>query len=66
MSYFLVIGCILCVWAVLLVMGSERTQRVREIEKRVRSQAKTQPIQPTKSPEAPAPAPLSPAGKSKR
>ncbi len=33
MNYFLIIGCVLCGWAMLRVMGDERTQMVNEVER---------------------------------
>jgi len=40
MNYFLIIGCVLCGWAMLRVIGSERAQMVKDLERRLRREAK--------------------------
>jgi hypothetical protein len=40
MNYFLIIGCVLCGWAMLRVIGSERAQMVKDLERRLRRDAK--------------------------
>jgi len=40
MNYFLVISCVLCGWAMLRLMGSERAHLVKELERNLRREAK--------------------------
>jgi hypothetical protein len=40
MNYFLVISCVVCGWAMLRLMGSERAQMVRDLERQLRREAK--------------------------
>jgi hypothetical protein len=36
MTYFLIIGCVVCGWAVLRIIGSERTMLISDMETRLR------------------------------
>jgi hypothetical protein len=42
-SYFLIFSSVLCAWAMLRMMGSERSLRIREIEARVKKAAEPPP-----------------------
>jgi hypothetical protein len=57
MSYFLVISCVFCAWAMLRVVGDERTQMVKEVERQVRRVAKTALPAPAGPPIAASPPP---------
>ncbi len=65
MNYFLVIGCVLCGWAMLRVIGAERMHLVKDLEKNLRREAKRTP--PAPAPAAPdtPPAKAAPATKAK-
>jgi len=49
MTWFLIASCVLSAWAMLRLMGSERTQMLRDLETRLRNEP------------PPAPAPKEPA-----
>jgi len=40
MNYFIITGCVVCGWAMLRMMGTERSQMLRELEARLRREAK--------------------------
>ncbi|MGA2442470.1 MAG: hypothetical protein ABSH08_16070 [Tepidisphaeraceae bacterium] len=40
MNYFLIIGCVVCGWAMLRMMGTERSQMLRDLEARHRRESK--------------------------
>jgi hypothetical protein len=51
MTYFIAFACVVCAWAVLRLLGSERAALMADMESRVRKAAKA----------LPAPAPNTPA-----
>jgi hypothetical protein len=65
MNYFLVISCVLCGWAMLRVMGSERAQLVKDLEKNLRREARRAPPVPSLAPADSPPAKVVPATKAK-
>jgi hypothetical protein len=40
MNYFIITGCVVCGWAMLRMMGAERSRMVRDLEVRHRREAK--------------------------
>jgi hypothetical protein len=66
MTYFLIISCVLCGWAMLRVMGSERAYLVKELERNLRREARRAPAaaDPTAAADSP-PAKAAPATKGK-
>jgi hypothetical protein len=46
MTYFLIISCVLCGWAMLRVIGSERVHLVKELERNLRREARMAPAAP--------------------
>lgn len=46
MDYFLLIGCVLCGWAMLGLIGDERTHLVKELDRRLRREARAAPPPP--------------------
>ncbi len=46
MTFFLVLSCVVCAWAMLRVVGGERTQQIREIESRLKKQAEKPKVDP--------------------
>jgi hypothetical protein len=65
MNYFLVISCVLCGWAMLRVMGSERAQLVKDLEKNLRREARRAPPAPNPVATNSPPAKAAPAIKAK-
>jgi 16S rRNA U1498 N3-methylase RsmE len=61
MNYFIIFGCVVCGWAMLRMMGTERSQMLRDMEARLRREAKKAAEQSNADP-APA---ASPAGAAK-
>ena len=63
MNYFLVISCVVCGWAMLRVIGSERSHLIQDLEARARKAAEKPPPKPEEplsvGGPAPAPAPKS-------
>lgn len=50
MTYFLVIGCVVCGWAMLRIIGAERTIRLDELEARMKAEAPKPPPPPKPTP----------------
>jgi hypothetical protein len=46
MTFFLVLSCVVCAWAMLRVVGGERTQGIREIESRLKKEAEKPKVDP--------------------
>ncbi|HEX4054546.1 MAG TPA: hypothetical protein VHX86_09805 [Tepidisphaeraceae bacterium] len=61
MNYFLLIGCVLCGWAMLRVIGDERAHLVKELDRRLRREARAAPVPPPSPAEAAPPPPKQPA-----
>lgn len=65
MNYFLVIGCVLCGWAMLRIIGAERVQLVKDLEKNLRREARRAPPPPAPDAADNPPAKAPPATKAK-
>jgi hypothetical protein len=56
MTYFLIISCVVSGWAMLSLLGTERTQMVKDLESQLRREEAQKPTPPA-PPNAPAPEP---------
>jgi hypothetical protein len=54
MTYFLIISCVVSGWAMLRLLGTERSQMVKDLESQLRQQEAQQPPpqKPTQTPAA--------------
>jgi hypothetical protein len=52
MTWFLVISCVVCGWAMLRIIGSERTTLIAELEARLKKEAPPPPPPPADPPPA--------------
>jgi hypothetical protein len=46
MTFFLILSCVVCAWAILRVVGGERTQQIRAIESRLKKEAEKPKVDP--------------------
>jgi hypothetical protein len=54
MTYFLIISCVVCGWAMLSLLGMERTQLVQDMEAQLKRQKESQPPAQPAAPPPPA------------